>query len=158
MSKIAVFPGSFDPVTIGHLEIILRAVPLFDKLILAIGHNSSKKALFSLNKRQEWLEQLFSNNPNVEVQHYKGLTMDFCKLQGAGYIVRGLRTAADFSYERTIAQLNREMDEGLDTIFLTSSPQYAHISSTVVREILLNNGDASKFLPESIAADVAKSL
>ena len=153
MPKIAVFPGSFDPITIGHVDLVRRSLPLFDKVIVAIGVNTQKKYLFSLKQRLEWLEAVFADEPRVEVGHFQNLTADYCNKIGANYLLRGLRNASDFDYEKTISQLNNIIGDGLETIFLISQPGYSHISSTIVREIIKGGGDASPFLPDSIQID-----
>lgn len=150
MKKIAVFPGSFDPLTTGHLELIKRAIPLFDEIIVAIGVNSQKQYLFSLEQRLEWLEKVFEQEANVSVSHFEGLTAHFANKIGAKYMLRGLRNASDFDYEKTISQLNSIVGDGLETVFLISSPEFSHISSTIVREIIKGGGDASPFLPKEI--------
>lgn len=150
MKKIAVFPGSFDPITIGHYELIKRALPLFDKIIVGIGVNSQKKYLFPLETRLEWINSAFKDEPKVEVQHFEKLTAHFCQKVGAKYLVRGLRNASDFDYEKTISQLNAIVGDGLETVFLISEPAYSHISSTIVREIIRGGGDAGPFLPKGI--------
>jgi pantetheine-phosphate adenylyltransferase len=150
MSKIAVFPGSFDPITIGHVDIVHRAMPLFDKIIVAIGVNSQKSTLFSLDQRIRWLEEVFAGDPSVEVGFFEHLTAHYCRKIGAQYLLRGLRNASDFDYEKTISQLNNIVGEGLETIFLISQPAYSHISSTIVREIIKGGGDAGPFIPEAI--------
>lgn len=150
MKKIAVFPGSFDPITTGHLELINRALPLFDEIVVAIGVNTKKKYLFSLEQRLNWLEKVFDNEPKVKVAHYEGLTVRFCKEINANFMLRGLRNASDFDYEKTISQLNATIGDGLETVFLISSPLYSHVSSTIVREIIRAGGDASQFLPSEI--------
>lgn len=149
MKKIAVFPGSFDPYTIGHHAIVSRALPLFDEIILAIGVNSSKNYFFTLEKRKKSMELLYQNQPKITVKNYTGLTINFCKEQGANYILRGLRTSADFEFERTIANMNHEMNKDVETVFFIAEPKYSGISSTVVREILKYQGDVSIFLPEN---------
>jgi len=154
MSKIAVFPGSFDPITTGHESIIRRALPMFDKIIIAIGINSTKEGYFSLEKRKLWIEKVFAGEKKIEVKTYKGLTVDFCKKEKASYILRGLRTSADFEFERVIAQMNRTMNESIETIFILSTPELSAIASTVVREILLNDGDARKFVPAVIRKEL----
>ena len=156
--KIAVFPGSFDPVTIGHIDIISRSFPLFDKIIVGVGVNSRKQTLFTPEQRIKWIKSIFMNEEKVEVQQYSGLTIDFCKSVNARFLLRGLRSAADFDYERVIAQLNHSMNKDVETIFLASKPEYSHISSTIVREILINNGDARQFLPPTIAEAVKSQL
>lgn len=148
--KIAVFPGSFDPITVGHENLVRQALPLFDKVIVAIAVNSQKRYLFSLDQRLEWLHSVFDDERRVEVATFQGLTAHYCKRIGAKYLVRGLRNASDFDYEKTISQLNTIVGEGLETIFFISPPGYSHISSTIVREIIKGNGDASPFLPKKI--------
>ncbi len=151
MSKIAVFPGSFDPITVGHVDLVERALPLFDKIVVAVGINSQKKYLFDLEKRMDWLEAVFSNEEKVEVGSFEGLTADYAKKIGAQYLLRGLRNASDFDYEKTISQLNNIIGDGLETIFLIAQPGYSHISSTIVREIIKGGGDASPFLPTEVS-------
>jgi pantetheine-phosphate adenylyltransferase len=154
MSKIAVFPGSFDPITIGHESIILRSLPLFDKIIVAIGVNSTKQGFFPAEKRKQWIEKVFAGEKKIEVKTYKGLTIDFCKQEKANYILRGLRTSADFEFERVIAQMNRAMDKNIETVFILSTPELSAINSTVVRDIIRNSGDASQFVPTAIRKEV----
>jgi pantetheine-phosphate adenylyltransferase len=149
--KVAVFPGSFDPITIGHVDLINRAAPLFDKIVVAIGENSQKKYLFETEQRIEWLNQVFADMANVEVGHYRGLTVDFCREIGAKYLLRGLRNASDFDYEKTISQLNHIIGDQIETVFFISRPEYSHISSTIVREIIKGGADASPFLPSGIS-------
>ncbi len=156
MKKIAVFPGSFDPITIGHYDLIKRALPLFDEIVVAVGINSQKKTLFSLDQRMSWLEEVFSDYDNVKVDYFEKLTVDFCNKIGAHYLIRGLRNASDFDYEKTISQLNNILGHGLETIFLISKPEYSHISSTIVREIIKGGGDASPFLPKEIKINGVK--
>lgn len=147
--KIAIFPGSFDPITKGHQDIILRALPLFDKIIVAVGKNTSKKYLFSQEQRVEWIKAVFANEKKVSVESFSGLTVDFCKKMKANYILRGLRTSADFEFERSIGQINKAMS-GVETIFMLTSPELSAINSTIVRDIVINNGDASKFVPKEV--------
>ena len=149
MEKIAVFPGSFDPFTIGHESLIKRALPLFDKIIIAIGYNLNKEGFFPLEKREKWIREVFEFEEKVMVDTFKGLTVDFCKNAGAGYILRGLRTSADFEYERAIAQINKEMNSDVETVFILAYPEYSSVTSSIVREIMRYGGDASKFLPNS---------
>ncbi len=151
--KIAVFPGSFDPITRGHEELVLRAVEIFDKVIVAIGINSQKKYMFNLQERLSMLEDVFADFPMVEVTSYEGLTVDFCKKNQSRFLVRGIRNATDFDYESTIAYLNAEMGDGLQTVFLVCRPEFSHFSSTIVREIIKGGGDPSKFLPEGLNLD-----
>lgn len=148
--KKAVFPGSFDPITSGHVDIVLRAVPLFDEIIIAVGINSQKTNLFTLEQRMAWLEKVFENEPTVKIDSYEGLTAHYCTKIKANYMLRGLRNASDFDYEKTISQLNSIVGDGLETLFLISRPAFSHISSTIVREIIKGKGDASPFLPPEI--------
>jgi pantetheine-phosphate adenylyltransferase len=154
MNKVAVFPGSFDPLTIGHESIIQRALPLFDKLIVAIGVNSTKKEFFPIEKRKQWIKNVFSGEKKIEVKTYKGLTIDFCRKEKATYILRGLRTSADFEFERMIAQMNRAMNEHIETVFILSTPEFSAINSTVIRDIIRNGGDAGKFVPAAIRKEI----
>jgi len=147
MEKIAIFPGSFDPFTIGHESIVNRAQVLFDKIYIAVGFNAQKDALFSLEDRKGFINQVFEGNPKIEVVHFEGLTIDFCKSMGAGYILRGLRTAADFEYERAIAQVNKAMYEDIETVFLLTMPEHTPVNSSIVRDIIRHGGDVSKFIP-----------
>ena len=141
--KTAVFPGSFDPITVGHADIIRRALPLFDKIIIALGVNSQKQSLFTFDQRMNWLREVFKDDSKVEVDYFEGLTAHFCNKIGAKYLIRGLRNASDFDYEKTISQLNSIVGKDLDTVFLISSPQYSHISSTIVREIIKGKSEVS---------------
>ena len=150
MKRIAVFPGSFDPITKGHEDIILRAVPLFDEIIVAIGTNSSKKYYYSLEKRLEMIRYTFRNEPKIKVETYKGLTVDYCKEVNATHLLRGLRTSADFEFERSIAYINQTLNPDLDTVFLLSLQEYSAINSTIVRDILFNGGDATRFVPDGL--------
>jgi pantetheine-phosphate adenylyltransferase len=153
--KIAVFPGSFDPITIGHVDIVKRSIPLFDKIIVAIGVNTQKKYLFSLEQRTEWIKDVFKDYPSIEVSSYNGLTINYCKEIGAQYLLRGIRSASDFEYEKTIAHLNHTMESEIETILMLSPPEYSSISSTIVREIILGKGDVSKFVPKEIVNDLS---
>jgi pantetheine-phosphate adenylyltransferase len=150
MKKIAVFPGSFDPFTIGHEAIVRRALSLFDEIIIAVGANALKKSFYSLATREEMISKVFQNEPRVRFDHYEGLTVDYCKRNGAGYIIRGLRTAADFEFERAIAQVNRVMTPDIESVFLLTVPEHSHINSSIVRDIIRNGGDASVFVPVAI--------
>lgn len=154
MSKIAVFPGSFDPITIGHVDIVKRALPLFDKIIVAIGNNSTKNYLFTLDERIEALKKVFKDFDNVETGFYEGLTINYCKNVGAKYILRGIRNASDFEYEKTIAHLNNAMEEDVETILILAKPELSSISSTIVREIIKGKGKVNKFVPEAIIEDL----
>ena len=148
--KIAIFPGSFDPITKGHQDIIERALPLFDKIIIAIGKNSAKKYHFSLEERTHFIELTFNNNPKIEVISYTGLTIDFCKSVNANYILRVIRNSADYMYENSIAQMNKAMDNDIETIFMPTIPELAAINSTIVRDILINGGNVEQFVPAAI--------
>jgi pantetheine-phosphate adenylyltransferase len=150
MSKIAVFPGSFDPFTIGHQSIALRALHIFDKLIIAVGHNDAKKAFFPLSGRLAMIRDVFFGNDKVEVIHYEDLTVSLCKRVGAKYILRGLRTSADFEYERAIAQVNKAMYDDIESVFILTLPEHTSINSSIVREILRYGGNAQMFLPVNI--------
>ncbi|MEX0968613.1 MAG: pantetheine-phosphate adenylyltransferase [Bacteroidia bacterium] len=151
MSRIAIFPGSFDPITLGHLDILERAADLFDEIIVAIGINTTKQYMFPLEKRKEMIAEALKHKPHIQVETYQGLTVDYCRHRGAKFILRGLRSARDFDHESAIAGMNRGLNSGIETIFLISSPQYTHISSTIVREILKNKGDVSGFVPPGTA-------
>ena len=150
MEKIALFPGSFDPFTLGHESVVKRALPLFDKIIIAIGYNSEKDGFFALDERMSWIAKVFEGVKKIGIEKYQGLTVDFCRKVGARYILRGLRTSSDFEYERTIAQMNKVMYPEIETIFLLTLPEHTHINSTIVREIIRLGGDAHAFLPEKI--------
>ncbi|WP_129713946.1 pantetheine-phosphate adenylyltransferase [Pedobacter sp. SYP-B3415] len=150
--KIALFPGSFDPITVAHVDILKRALPLFDKVVVGIGVNSSKQHLLPVETREKMLSELFKNEDQIEVQLYEGLTVDFCRRLNASYMLRGIRSAADFEYERAIAQINQTMLPGVETILLLSKPEYTAVSSTIVRDILRNKGDVSPFVPQGTLA------
>lgn len=150
MTRTAIFPGSFDPFTIGHESIVRRAEPIFDKIIIMIGFNANKKSFFSLKKRLKWINQVFENQSNIEVRVHEGLTVDFCKEVGAKYILRGLRTSSDFEYERAIAQINKKMHPEIETVFLLTLPEHTPVNATIIRDIVLHGGDASMFLPSGL--------
>jgi pantetheine-phosphate adenylyltransferase len=150
MKRIAVFPGSFDPFTIGHEAIVIRALGLFDEIIIAVGANALKKSYFSLKTRKKMISKVFHNEPRVKVDHYEGLTVDYCKRNGAKYILRGLRTSADFEFERAIAQINRAMASDIESVFLLAVPEHTPINSSIIRDIIRSGGDASMFVPASI--------
>lgn len=150
MKKVAVFPGSFDPFTLGHEAIIRRAMSLFDEIIIAVGVNALKKNFYSLETRKEMISKIFENEPRIKVDHYEGLTVDFCSNNGAGFLLRGLRTAADFEVERAIGQVNKAMAPGIESVFLLTVPEHSFINSTIVRDIIKNGGDASRFVPAAI--------
>ncbi|MBU4537206.1 MAG: pantetheine-phosphate adenylyltransferase [Weeksellaceae bacterium] len=150
--RVAVFPGSFDPITLGHYDIVERAAPLFDKIIIAIGQNSQKKYMFSLEERVEFIKKTFEKFPNVEVDHFEGLTIDYCHSKNVNFILRGLRNPADFEFEKAIAQTNRELTQGnqIETIFLLTSAGKSFISSSIVREIITFGGDYELLVPDTV--------
>ncbi len=148
--RICLFPGTFDPVTLGHVDIVNRALPLFDKIIIGVGTNTAKTPMFSAQQRIEWFNQIYANEPKIECAAYEGLTIDFCKKIGAQFILRGIRFVSDFEYEKSIADANRTMDQQIETIFLTGEPKYTSVASTIVRDILKNNGNATPFLPKAV--------
>lgn len=156
MEKIAVFPGSFDPFTIGHENIVLRGLGLFDKIIVAIGVHSTKKPLLKIESRVEMVNQIFRYNERVYAESFTGLTVDYCKRVNATHMLRGIRTSADFEYERAIAQINKRMLPSVESIFLLTTPEHTPVNSTIIREIIENDGDASLFLPEGV--DIKKYL
>mgnify|MGYP001035820144 CR=1 FL=1 len=148
--KIAVFPGSFDPITLGHGAIVNKAYDLFDEVVVAIGENSSKKHYFSLDERKQHLEAVFAGMDKVKVASYSGLTTDYCKSIGATYLIRGLRDGKDFEYEKSIAIMNSQLKNGVETMFFMTDAEYSAINSFIVRDILKHGGDASAFLPKEV--------
>jgi pantetheine-phosphate adenylyltransferase len=156
MERIAVFPGSFDPFTVGHESVLKRSLPIFDQVIVMLGENNTKQSLFSVEARKMMIEEVFSDEPKIKVEIHEGLTVDFCKKVGATHILRGLRTSSDFEYERAIAQVNKKMLCCIETVFLLTLPEHTPINSSVVRDILKHNGDVSMFIPEKI--DIKKYL
>lgn len=148
--RIAVFPGSFDPVTLGHESIVRRALPLFDKIIVAIGSNAEKSGYFPIEQRLHWLKEVFADLPQVQVESNSGLTVDFCEKVGAQYIIRGLRTSADFEFERSVAQVNLKLKSGIETVFLLTLPDYVMVTSSIVREVHKHGGDIKMFIPDTI--------
>jgi pantetheine-phosphate adenylyltransferase len=147
MKRIAVFPGSFDPFTIGHEAIARRALSLFDEIIIALGANALKKNFYPLATRKEMINKVFNDEPRITVDYYEGLTVDYCIKNNAGYLIRGLRTAADFEFERAIAQVNKVLAPGVESVFLLTVPEHSHINSGIVRDIIRSGGDASRFVP-----------
>lgn len=150
MEKVAVFPGTFDPFTVGHEALVKRALKIFDKVVVAVGKNLSKSTLFTIDQRLEMVKDVFANYDNVEVVGYEGLTVDFCESIGAKFLLRGLRTSADFEYERAIGQVNKAMKPEIESVFMLTAPEHTPVNSTIVRDIIVNKGDASKFLPKAI--------
>ena len=150
MKKTVVFPGSFDPFTVGHEALVKRALSLFDNIIIAVGENTEKKNLFSIEKRLAMISKVFEGENRVTVLKYRGLTVDFCRKHNARYILRGLRTAADFEYERAMGQMNRKMAPEVETVFLLTSTEHTPVNSTIVRDIIISGGDASMFVPSAI--------
>ena len=147
--KKAVFPGSFDPLTLGHCDIINKSLDLFDEIIIAIGENSDKKNMFSMDERKKFIHNEFKNQKKLKILSYDGLTVNFCKKIDANFIVRGLRNPSDFEFEKTIAQTNKKLT-GIETVFFLTSPETAYISSSIVREIINNKGDYTKLVPSSV--------
>jgi pantetheine-phosphate adenylyltransferase len=148
--KIAVFPGSFDPITLGHVSVIKRSLPLFDQVIIAIGINIEKKHMFSLEQRKSWIEACFADESKVSVDTYNGLTVDFCKSKNARFILRGLRTAADFEFERGIGQVNRKLNASIETVFLLTEAQYTPVTSSIVRDVIRHGGNISSMVPSVV--------
>ena len=151
MNKIAVFPGSFSPFSLGHKAVVDSALPLFDKVIIAVGNNPEKNQYFSIKKRLKWINDVYKNMPNISVERYEGLTVDFCKTVNANFIVRGLRDSHDFKFEKNIAQMNKKLNAEIETIFIITPPELSHISSTILRDIIKNGGDISTFIPKEIS-------
>ena len=147
--KKAVFPGSFDPITIGHIDIVKRGIKVFDEIIIAVGDNTDKKYMFPKEKRVEFVKQTFNNYDNIKIESYDGLTVDFCKKNNIEFMIRGLRNPADFEFEKSIALTNREMTD-IETIFFLTSPENSFISSSIVRDLIRNNGDYKLFIPKGI--------
>ena len=148
--RIALFPGTFDPVTFGHIDIIERSLPLFDKLYIGIGINSNKAPMFSAEQRVQWLDEIFKNESKIASVIYEGLTVECCKKLSANYILRGIRYVNDFEYEKAIADMNRSLDEQIETVFLTCLPKYTSVASTLVRDVIRNGGDVSQFVPDVV--------
>lgn len=157
MQRICLFPGTFDPVTLGHIDIIDRALPLFDKLVIGIGRNVNKVPMFSEEQRLQWLKEIYRGNPKVDAVVYDGLTVECCEQVGAKFILRGIRYVNDFEYEKAIADMNRSLDGHIDTVFLTCLPQFTSVASTLVRDVLKNGGDVSQFLPDVVNTSLKQS-
>lgn len=153
MERIAIFPGSFDPITIGHVDIIQRALPLFDKIIISVGSNSEKKYFFNLEKRIQWIKKVFIKNPKIEVKSYNKLTVEFAKDSNARFLIRGLRNISDFEFEKTMAHANSELNPSIESVFFLTKPKYSFITSTVVRDTIRNDGDYRKFVPNQVVID-----
>lgn len=150
LSRRAVFPGSFDPITRGHENILRRAAGLFDEVVVAIGVNHDKQGMFPLEQRLQWCRDTFADLPHIRVTSFEGLTVDFCRSVGAGWLIRGVRNGGDFEYERTIAQMTKLLEDGLETMILFTDPEHAPISSSVVRDIAHHGGDVSRFVPDAV--------
>jgi pantetheine-phosphate adenylyltransferase len=158
MQRICLFPGTFDPITIGHLDIINRSIRLFDKLVIGIGRNANKAAMFSEEQRLQWIKEIYKNNSKIDSVVYEGLTIKCCREVGANFILRGIRYVNDFEYEKAIADMNRSLDENIETIFLTCLPQYTSVASTLVRDVIRNGGDVKQFLPDVVARSLQNKV
>jgi pantetheine-phosphate adenylyltransferase len=154
MNRTCLFPGTFDPLTLGHVDIINRALPLFDKIVVGIGLNAAKGPMFTPEQRLAWIQEIYKDEPRVQGAIYDGLTVEYCKKIESHFILRGIRYVSDFEYEKTIADANRTLDPTIETIFLTGEPKYTSVASTIVRDIIRNGGDASPFLPDVIAQSI----
>lgn len=154
--RICLFPGTFDPVTLGHTDIIDRALPLFDKLVIGIGRNINKEPMFSEEQRLQWVKEIYKDDPKVDAVIYDGLTVDCCKKVGAQFILRGIRYVNDFEYEKAIADMNRSIAQHIETVFLTCLPQYTSVASTLVRDVIRNGGNVSQFLPPAVNRTIEK--
>lgn len=152
--RIGLFPGTFDPVTFGHIDIIDRALPLFDKLFIGVGINANKQPMFPADVRVQWINEIYQKERKVEAIMYEGLTVDCCKKIGATYIVRGIRYVNDFEYEKAIADMNRSLDDNIETVFLTCLPKYTSVASTLVRDVIRNGGDVSQFVPDVVLKSI----
>ena len=156
MQRICLFPGTFDPVTLGHIDIINRAMPLFDKIVVGIGRNVNKIPMFAEELRLQWVKDIYKNEPKVEAVLYDGLTVNCCKNIGAKFILRGIRYVNDFEYEKAIADMNRSLEGHIETVFLTCLPQFTSVASTLVRDVYKNGGDVSQFLPDIVNLSILK--
>jgi pantetheine-phosphate adenylyltransferase len=158
MQRICLFPGTFDPITIGHLDIINRSIRLFDKLVIGIGRNANKAAMFSEEQRLQWIKEIYKDNSKIDSVVYDGLTIKCCREVGANFILRGIRYVNDFEYEKAIADMNRSLDQNIETIFLTCLPQYTSVASTLVRDVIRNGGDVKQFLPDVVARSLQNKV
>ncbi len=154
--RICLFPGTFDPITYGHTDIIDRSLALFDKLVIGIGMNANKQPMFSAEQRVGWIKNIYANEPKVDCVTYEGLTVTCCKHVGASYVLRGIRYVSDFEYEKAIADMNRSLDSGIETVFLTCLPKYTSVASTLVRDVIRNGGDVSQFVPDVVLNSIHK--
>ena len=154
MERICLFPGTFDPITLGHIDIINRSINLFDKLYIGIGKNANKQPMYSDEQRLEWIKEIYKKEDRVDALLYEGLTVACCKNINATYILRGIRYVSDFEYEKVIADMNRTLDNRIETIFLTCAPQFTSVASTLVRDVIRHGGDASSFLPEPVRQSI----
>ena len=154
---ICLFPGTFDPVTFGHIDIIERSLPLFDKLYIGIGLNANKAPMFSAEQRVQWLDDIFKNEPKIKAIVYEGLTVECCKRIRAKYILRGIRYVNDFEYEKAIADMNRSLDNDIETVFLTCLPKFTSVASTLVRDVIRNGGDVSQFVPDPVLKTIRQT-
>lgn len=154
MERNCLFPGTFDPVTLGHTDIIDRALPLFDNFVIGIGRNSNKVPMFSEEQRIEWLQEIYADEPKIKVVAYDGLTVDCCTAVGANFILRGIRYVNDFEYEKAIADMNRSLENNIETVFLTCLPKYTSVASTLIRDVFRNGGDVSQFLPKAVIKSI----
>src|SRR5215218_19822 len=155
--RICLFPGTFDPITYGHMDIIDRSLRLFDKLVIGIGINANKQPMFSAEQRVAWIKNIYCNEPKVDCVTYDGLTVDCCKRLNATYILRGIRYVSDFEYEKAIADMNRSLDGGIETIFLTCLPKYTSVASTLVRDVIRNGGDVTQFVPDVVLKTIRQN-
>jgi pantetheine-phosphate adenylyltransferase len=156
--RICLFPGTFDPITYGHTDIIDRSLRLFDKVFIGIGVNANKQPMFSAEQRKSWIEEIYKAEPKVGAVIYEGLTVECCKNVDAQYILRGIRYVNDFEYEKAIADMNRSLDEGIETVFLTCLPKYTSVASTLVRDVIRNGGNVSQFVPDVVLKTISAGL
>lgn len=148
--RVAVFPGSFDPFTIGHESLVNRTLDLFDEIIIAVGVNSNKNYMFPVEKRVQWIKNVFKDNPKIKVEQFSGLTVNYCKAKNAKFLLRGLRTSADFEFEKAIAQMNKALAADIETVFILPLPEHSAINSTIIRDIFRNDGNTSPFVPKGV--------